>query len=83
LNSVIDYLKTNWTAKEILNLQNKIQQAINQVSIYPEQFQKFSKNQSLYKVIVGKNNYLVYQINKETNSIEIINFRGTKQNPVH
>jgi DNA-directed RNA polymerase subunit H (RpoH/RPB5) len=66
-----------------LNLENKIQQIINQISLNPEQFPKSIKSESLYKAIVDKNNYLVYKINKQSNTIEIINFRGTKQKPKH
>jgi plasmid stabilization system protein ParE len=82
-NKVVDYLEAKWTAKEVLNLENKIQQVINQISQNPEQFPKSEKIALLHKVIVDKNNYLVYKINKESNSIEIINFRGTKQKPKH
>ena len=82
-NKVIDYLEAKWTAKEILNLENKIQQVINQISHNPEQFPKSEKSASLHKAIVDKNNYLVYRVNKESNSVEIINFRGTKQKPKH
>jgi len=82
-NKVIDYLEAKWTIKEILNLENKIQQVINQISLNPEQFPKSIKSESLYKAIVDKNNYLIYRINKESNIIEIINFRGTKQKPKH
>ncbi|PBJ13237.1 type II toxin-antitoxin system RelE/ParE family toxin [Flavobacterium sp. ACN6] len=78
-NKVVDYLEAKWTAKEILNLENKIQQVINQISHNPEQFPKSEKNVSLHKAIVDKNNYLVYRLSKEANTVEIINFRGTKQ----
>lgn len=80
-NKVVDYLEAKWTAKEIINLENKIQQVINQINLNPDQFPKSEKNKPLYKVIVDKNNYLVYSIDKESNIIIIINFRGTKQKP--
>ncbi len=82
-NKVIDYLEAKWTAKEILDLENKIQQVVNQINLNPEQFPKSKKNESLYKAIVDKNNYLVYKLNKESKIIEIINCRGTKQRPKH
>ncbi|MFH6965508.1 type II toxin-antitoxin system RelE/ParE family toxin [Flavobacterium sp. FlaQc-28] len=82
-NKVVDYLEAKWTAKEILNLENKIQQVINQINLNPDQFPKSEKNKSLYKAIVDKNNYLVYSIDKKSNIITIINFRGTKQKPKH
>lgn len=79
----MDYLEAEWTAKEILNLENKIQQVINQINLNPEQFPKSKKSEFLYKAIVDKNNYLVYKLNKESKIVEIINFRGTKQRPKH
>lgn len=82
-NKVVDYLEAKWTAKEILKLESKIQQVINQINLNPDQFPKSEKSKSLYKAIVDKNNYLVYSIDKESNSITIINFRGTKQKPKH
>lgn len=80
-DEVVDYLEAKWTTKEILNLETKIQQVINQISLNPEQFPKSKRIQSLHKAIVDKNNYLVYRINKPSEIIEIINFRGTKQKP--
>lgn len=82
-DKVVDYLEEKWTKKEILNLENKIQQVVNQINLNPEQFPKSTKSKSLYKAIVNKNNYLIYKINRQSNSIEIINFRGTKQKPKH
>lgn len=82
-NKVVDYLEAKWTAREILNLENNIQQVINQIKINPEQFPKSSRKVLLHKAIVDKNNYLVYRINKEANIVEIINFRGTKQKHKH
>ncbi|CAC9972782.1 MULTISPECIES: type II toxin-antitoxin system RelE/ParE family toxin [Flavobacterium] len=80
-NKIVDYLEEKWTKKEILNLEDKIRQVINQINLNPDQFPKSVKNESLHKAIVDKNNYLVYRLNKESNTIEIINFRGTKQKP--
>ncbi|KAF2512619.1 type II toxin-antitoxin system RelE/ParE family toxin [Flavobacterium foetidum] len=82
-NKVVDYLEAKWTQKEILNLENKIQQVINQINLNPNQFPKSERNTSLHKAIVDKNNYLIYSIDKESNIITIINFRGTKQKPKH
>lgn len=53
-DKVVDYLEAKWTTKEILNLENNIQQVINQIKINPEQFPKSSGKVSLYKAIVDK-----------------------------
>ncbi|MWB96721.1 type II toxin-antitoxin system RelE/ParE family toxin [Flavobacterium sp. GA093] len=81
LNSVLDYLEAEWTFREILQLEKKIKQVINQIGHNPEQFPQTEKDNLLYKAIVDKNNYLVYRINISSKTIEIINFRGTKQKP--
>jgi hypothetical protein len=52
-----------------------------QISLHPELFPKLEKYKHLRKVVVDKNSYLVYRFSKKNKTIEIINFRGTKQKP--
>jgi plasmid stabilization system protein ParE len=78
LESVLKYLETSWTVKEILQLENKIKQVIEQIILNPELFPKSENYKNLHKAIIDKNNYLVYSINDNKNII-IINFKGTKQ----
>ena len=81
LDKVIEYLEKDWTVKEILQLEKNVNQVINQISLNPKLYPKSDKYKSLHKAIVDKNNYLVYKVNNKNETIEIINFRGTKQNP--
>lgn len=81
LEKVIDYLEKDWTIKEILNLEEKIIQIIGQINQNPDLFPKSEKYKNLHKALVDNNNYLVYRVNNKTKTIEIINFRGTKQKP--
>lgn len=81
LDAVLEYLEKEWTIREILQLEERINKIISQIIIYPTLFPKSKKNKQLHKALVDKNNYFVYRINKKSKSIEIINFRGTKQKP--
>lgn len=81
LDGVIEYLEREWTIKEILQLERKIKQVTNQIRLNPELYPKSEKYKNLRKAIIDKNNYLVYKLNKKSKTIEIINFRGTKQKP--
>lgn len=81
LDKVIKYLEKEWTVNEILQLEKNIDRVIYQISLNPELFPKSETYKKLYKAIVDKNNYLVYRVNIKSRSIEIINFRGTKQKP--
>jgi hypothetical protein len=40
------------------------------------------KYKNLHKGLVDKNNYIIYRIQPIKELIEIINFRGTKQEPI-
>jgi plasmid stabilization system protein ParE len=81
LERVIKYLEKEWTFREILRLESKINQVLHQISLDPNLFPKSKTHIDLHKVVVDKNNYLVYRVNFKEKSIEIINFRGTKQKP--
>jgi plasmid stabilization system protein ParE len=81
LAKVIAYLEAEWTFREIIQLEKNIIQVINQIVLFPDLYPKSETNKDLHKAIVDKNNYLVYRVNHKTNTIQIINFRGTKQKP--
>ncbi len=81
LEKVIQYLEAEWTLKEILKLEKKIKQVTKQITLNPEQFPKSGTYKNLHKAIIDKNNYLVYRVNNQENRVEIVNFRGTKQQP--
>lgn len=78
---VIEYLEAEWTFREILQLEENINQVIKQISHFPDLYPKSNSFKNLHKATIDRNNYLVYQVNYKTSCVEIINFRGTKQKP--
>ena len=82
LDDVIKYLEENWTSKEILNLEQKIENLINAISKFPEICPATSAHKFIRKGLVDKNNYIIYRIKPRRKIIEIINFRGTQQKPL-
>ena len=81
LNSVLEYLEEEWTAREITNLQNNLENLLDRISTYPEIYPATSSIKNLHKGLVDKNNYLIYRVKLDREHIEIINFRGTRQEP--
>lgn len=81
LANVIEYLEAEWTFREILQLEENINQVIKQISHFPDLYPKSKSFKNLHKATIDRNNYLVYQVNYKTSCIEIINFRGMKQKP--
>lgn len=82
LEKVIDYLEDEWTATEILNLEQKISEFVNRISNYPKIYSQTGKFANIHKGLIDKNNYIIYRIQPKKKLIEIINFRGTKQKPI-
>lgn len=74
-------LVVKWTFREMLQLEKNIIQVTSQIVLFPDLYPKSETYKDLHKAIVDKNNYLVYRVNQKKNTIEIINFRGTKQKP--
>jgi len=82
LDKVIEYLEEEWTANEILNLEQNLQDLLTRISKYPKICPPTGKHKNVHKGLVDKNNYIIYRIQFEKGFIEIINFRGTKQKDI-
>lgn len=82
LEKVIEYLDVNWTVTEILNLEKNLEAFLGRISKYPRICPKTSMHENLHKGLVDKNNYIVYRVNYTKGIIEIIYFRGTRQEPL-
>ncbi len=82
LQEVVNYLEENWTIKEILNFEKKVDDLLNKISKYPKMCPKTSKYKRVYKGLIDKNNYIIYKVKSRKETIEIINFRGTKQKSI-
>ncbi|EKF55044.1 hypothetical protein I215_09286 [Galbibacter marinus] len=67
---------------EILNLELNLKDLLNRISKYPKICPETGKFKNLHKGLVDKNNYIIYRIQPQKELIEIINFRGTRQEPI-
>lgn len=79
LKNTLEYLKNNWTEKELQIFSSKLDHTIEIISRSPEIFPASSEKKNIRKAVVEKNNNLYYRINK--NSIEIISLFSNRKNP--
>tara|TARA_R110002124_G_scaffold287262_1_gene472101 strand:+ start:2001 stop:2297 length:297 start_codon:yes stop_codon:yes gene_type:complete len=77
LRETIEYLKENWTNKELANLSWELNHTIELISKNPEIFQASKKNTR--RAVVAKYNSLYYRIKND--SIEILSFFSNRQDP--
>jgi len=82
LDKVLEYLEEEWSAKEILALEERIFDLMQRISKYPKICPPTGKYPNVHKGLVDRNNYIVYRIRPRKRTIEVINFRGTKQKPL-
>ncbi len=82
LDDVLEYLQEEWSAKEIIALEKRILALMERISKYPKICPPTGKYPNVRKGSIDKNNYIIYRIRPRKKTIEIINFRGTKQRPL-
>ncbi len=82
LDTVMAYLEEKWTVKEIHNLEKNLRGLLVRIGKYPKICPQTGKHKNVHKGLVDKNNYIIYRIKPRKGIIELINFRGTKQEPV-
>lgn len=78
LDNTIDYLKLNFSDKEVKRLLRKIDDTIELIQINPDMFLK-SDSSNIYKVVILKYNTMYYQVINE--NIEILSFFPNRQAP--
>lgn len=77
LAQTIEYLRNNFTEKEISKLALKIEEIVQLISQNPEIFQK-SEIQNIYRVPILKFNTMYYRVKDKR--IEILSFFSNRQN---
>lgn len=82
LDKAIEYLEEEWTINEILNLEQNLQDLLTRISKYPKICPATGQYKNVHKGLVDRNNYIIYRIQPKKEVVEIINFRGTKQEPI-
>jgi len=79
LKETIEYLKNNWTEKEIREFAAKLDHTLELISKMPEIFPESFEKKNIRKALVEKHNNLYYRIVK--NSIEIVSLFSNRKNP--
>ncbi|HEX9825950.1 MAG TPA: type II toxin-antitoxin system RelE/ParE family toxin [Flavobacteriaceae bacterium] len=79
LEETIEYLKNNWTEKELRKFSAKLDHTIELISKSPEIFSDSYEKKGIRKAVVEKNNNLYYRIIE--NSIEIVSLFSNRKNP--
>ncbi len=78
---IIDFLKIQWTKKEIRNFVILTNDTIISLIKNPFIFQCFDDNINIRRGFVHKHISLFYKVNQENDTIELLVFWDNRQNP--
>lgn len=79
IEKVADYLDKEWSENVKLKFLTDISKAVKQLAIMPFMFPSSDKTEGLRRCIVNRHTVLYHRVNEEI--IEVINVKGTRQNP--
>ena len=79
LDGIIDYLKREWTDKEIIKFVSKLDKAINLISTNPNLFRLTNKRKNIRRCVLMKQVSIYFRHTED--SVYIISIFDTRQNP--
>jgi len=79
--SVIEYLNSNWTQKEMVQFNWRTLITINSIQKNPGIFPASSKNKEVRRAVVDKNNTFYYKIDDYNQKIYLLTFFDCRQDP--
>jgi plasmid stabilization system protein ParE len=80
-NNIVEYLRKEWTEKEVENFVTTTCELISNIRRFPEMCRPSLKRKNVRIGIVDKHTKLVYHYKPRKKQLEILLFWGFKQNP--
>ena len=77
----LDYLKREWSDKEIENFTHALNQIIERIKNYPESFPSSQKEPLIRRAKINKYITLYFRYNSNNEQLHLITFWHSKQDP--
>ena len=81
ITDVINYLREEWTEKEVNEFLDRVDDMVTTISSNPRLFRASFKRPNVHLALIHRRTYLVYQVLAPKKQIAILLFWGPKQNP--
>ena len=78
---IIEYLNRNWTEKEIHHFIFRTDTVIEKIIFNPYLFKQHKNNPLIRQAVLHGTVLLIYQISTDNETITLLTFWGTRQNP--
>ncbi len=80
-NERLEYLRINWTEKEIVNFKNRVKQYLETLKEHPRIGKKFGKRKDLHIGLILKPVSLIYRVKTLGQEIELVLFIDNRRDP--
>jgi plasmid stabilization system protein ParE len=80
-NKIVEYLRKEWTEREVEKFVSRTTEMLSTLKRYPEMCRPSTKRKNVRIGILDKHTQLVYHYKPGKKQIEILLFWGMKQNP--
>jgi plasmid stabilization system protein ParE len=81
LNQTFEYLRLNFSDREISRLARKIESVLGTISKFPRLYPASAKAKGVRRAVVTKHNTIYYRINAKRREIEIVSFFMNRRDP--
>ncbi len=80
-NKIIEYLRREWTEREVENFVTRLKEMLSTLKRYPEMCRPSNKRKNVRIGILDKHTQIIYHYKPGKRQIEVLLFRGMKQDP--
>ena len=81
VNGVINYLREEWTEKEVDDFLNKVDDVVSMIEINPELFRASAKKKHVHLAVIKRRTLLVYQVRSQKKQVILLMFWNPKRSP--
>jgi len=80
-DKIVEYLKLNWTEREVEKFVKRTEEVLSALRSYPEMCRPSNKRKDTRIAILNKHTQMVYHYKPRKKEIVVMLFWGMKQNP--
>ncbi len=80
-DKIVEYLKKNWSEREIERFVKRTGEVLSTLKCYPEMCRPSIKRKNVRIALLNKHTQMVYHYTPGKKQIEVLLFWGMKQNP--
>ncbi|EMR03925.1 type II toxin-antitoxin system RelE/ParE family toxin [Cesiribacter andamanensis] len=80
-NQIVNYLRAEWTEKEVIKFVDKLKEFEKVVCLFPELYADSNKKPEFRRAVITKHNSVIYKIDEGKGLIRVYTIFDNRQSP--